>query len=224
MKPESGVLTLGETVVRCRNARFSLQVQTERWVARSFGPVKLPGKWAYGPAHAHAIFELEVDVDDASGSDGEPAPRLLLTIAPAGWRLQAIDHLADSNWQTGPHVRAEGWYGNDAPAIEACSVTFGSWSEQGALDIRWEGQFRWRQDEPWAKFRFEGPAVFSGLHISVKALEDVGTFLAAALPGFGLNGLNAQPVTWRDNGQAMPDASRRRWADHVWTIRKSTTA
>jgi hypothetical protein len=216
--PEPSVLTLGDTKIHCCDARFSIHVQTEQWVERKFGPVKLPGKWVYNTVHAHTILEIEIDVDDTSGDDGAPAPRLSAVISPAGWHFATIDELANSVWQNGQHVQIEGWYGNDAPSIETDSVKFGDWNNANSVGFIWVGRFRWQRSEPWTDFKFEGSVQFSGLHISVKAADDVAPFLAAALPGFTLNRLKVEPIALTDYGNAMPDPARRRWERHSWKV------
>jgi hypothetical protein len=214
-------LSLGERQLECRDGYFCIHVQTERWVEPRFGPVRLPGRWSYDPSLAYAIIELEIEVDENSGDDGEPAPSLEIECPPNRWNASAIREISGSIWQDGDGARVVGWYGNDSPEIEGSAISFGSWSEGQGIAVEWTGSYRWRQNDPAEGFRLTGSVKFTGLHLSVKSQIDADKFLAAALPGFGLDGLELQPVEAFDHGPEMPDKSRRHWERHQWNLKRS---
>jgi hypothetical protein len=215
-------LFLGKRELQCRGGSVSINVQTERWVERKLGPIRLPGRWEYDPSLAYTIIELEVEVDEHSGGDGEPAPRLEIEIPPVCWRVPLIGAMAGTIWQNGGGTKIVGWYGNDAPEIEGSAVSFGSWSDGQHLLVDWTGSFRWRRGDSGETFRLVGPVKFTGLHMSVKDKADVGRFLAAALPGFRMDGLDLLKVETTDFGPEMPDQSRRHWEGHHWTRKQVT--
>jgi hypothetical protein len=213
-------LHLSKREVTCRAGALFIHVQTERWVERKFGPVRLPGRWEYDPKLAYSIIELEIEVDEESGGDGEPAPRLEIEINPGHWKLQTIQALSGTNWKDGGGTSVVGWYGNDAPEIEGSVISFGAWCDHESIMLDWTGQYRWRRGDTPDAFRLSGPVNFAGLQMSVKDRGDATRFLAAALPNFRLDGLELQPIEATDFGPEMPDASRRHWELHRWVKAK----
>lgn len=213
-------LSLGDGELKCREGSLFIHVQTEQWVQRKFGPFRLPGRWKYDPSLAYAIIELEIDVDEDSGGDGEPAPRLEIEIPPKCWELPTIKALSGSRWENGGGATIAGWYGNDAPEIEESAISFGMWCDDHRLAVDWMGTYRWRLGDPAETFRLIGPVRFAGLHLSVKSQADVAKFLAAALPGFGLEGLELLEIATTDFGPEFADKSRRHWERHHWATKR----
>ncbi len=206
------------TITTLESVTLGLSIRTESWaVARKpfFGrPIHA---WLYGPDYIQAWWTLAIEVDEQSGDDGAPQPQLTapvdLTRFPA--RLDAI---GGQGLAQGEGAAIEAWYGNDGPELRNNVVTFGDWQGPDALNVRWTADYDWGVRRPEViPFLFEGPAVFTGIEMSVKDDADAPVFLKHVFPALDLSQLgmawgNERLITHK--GYA-PD--RRRWRDVRWT-------
>lgn len=204
-----------------REVTASFWVQTENWVERKSSRLAQltgfakPGAWLYGPDHARAMLEIEIEVDDESGADCALFPHLLVLFRPDGWEGTDISALAGRTFVEGDgKLDFEAYYGNDAPTFEQNRVQFETGAELGEFVLDWSAQFRWRRDDPVETFRFCGPIRIEGLKISLKRLEDLDPIMSSALPGFDVGSQGAPTIVERNFGPPMP-RDRRHWKE-LW--------
>jgi len=221
MPPQHRLDIDNRTITELKSVTLELVIKTEAIAVtgRSFFGKPIH-KTVYGSEYCTAYWSLAIEVDETSGDDCAPQPQLTapvdLSRFPA--RLEAISGLRLAE---GEGLNIEAWYGNDAPELRNNVVTFGAWRGAKTIDLRWTADYDWGIRRPDViPFVFEGPAVFTGIYMTVKNDEDAKTFLPQVFPNLDLSELD---VAWGDehlitHKDVAPD--RRRWRDVRWVRRR----
>jgi hypothetical protein len=211
MAESPGTLTIEGAARPVRGATFGIHVTTEVWDEEA-----RVGR--YDPALARARYGIEIDVDEHSGEDGAPAPEVSdVPVARAnGGRhpsLEALAALSVQELDDGYDCDEwDAWFGNDAPGLCGNRVAFQGW-QGNALRVRWEAHYddRGRQ----RPFLYEGLVEFTGVHVSVRKVEEANVFLARAWGGQPVETLERHVLGWTDYGPSFaPD--RRFWYSVVY--------
>lgn len=203
-------LVLNDRVFRPQRATLSLRIATE-------GPHREQGTWQYGERCLSAMWMIDIVVDEHSGEDAAPAPSFAYSIND-GTSIPPLNELPGTSLHTDDRT-TEAWYGNDAPALTANTVTFGGWISKDQLAMRWTAKFDdWDTRMKDAQFLFEGPVRFAGIRMQVKNAADARAFLLLAAPRIELTQLQVEWGDWVDYGDGFPP-ERRKWLNVSWSRR-----
>lgn len=216
----AGTLWLNQRSMPVERAEMSLYISTESWRKQRTWLGLYRQAWCYGENDLTASWSLDIVVDERSGEDGAPAPSLMFRIAPGQPFPSTLAALEGTQLHDKAETLAESWYGNDAPALENNSLSFGPWRDERHLIITWSAEYEdWdSESRKRAPMRFQGAVDFKGIQMKVKQDEDAARFLLKALPTLDQRGLEMTWGAWRDLGRSMP-ANRRKWHDVIWTMK-----
>lgn len=181
------------------SATLRQHLATEHWDETT-------GSWRYGADDLRVHLGLELVVDDRSGDDGELAPDLRLEIsslpcpAIADLTGRRLDELGV----------ATGWFGNDAPALDAVELTLVDLRDPATAVVEVAAAYRWQPDRPARALAFTGPVQLEPLWLQVKHPDDAPRFLHRAFgPGWD-DALRLEEDGMLEMATASPP-DRRRW-------------
>lgn len=211
------VLHLGTRTTGIQRATLTLFIATEAWASQRKSWLGKPVMaWLYGRDHAHAYWDLEIEVDEESGADGAPAPSLRLPVDGASFPAQ-LSAITGTAIVEGTDVEAEASYGNDAPALENNRLEFGAWLPPDKIHLHWTAQYEDWDTKPrkHVSFVFDGPVEFAGIHMQVKASEDAVPLLSHVLPALDQSTLELSWGRQIDYG-THAQGDRRHWREVLW--------
>ena len=187
-----------------RSTQAYMGIVTQVWAPKRWGPF-VRKHWDYGPEHAVAMLELEIELDDQSGEDCALFPVLRIIFKPGSWIGSSFADLAGRTFVEGVDaIKFEAHYGNDAPHFENNRVHFHAGGEPGQLQLDWQAQYRWYPNDAPEPFRFSGPIRIQGLWLDVMRDVDAAPIVAAAMPGFALHSLAPPVITDEDRTAFVP--------------------
>lgn len=215
----TATLRLNQRSSSVERAEMKLYISTERW-RKQKNWLGIPRQaWCYGENDLTASWNIDIVVDESSGEDGAPAPSLMFKIVPGQPFPSTLAALEGIQLHDPEKKFSEGCYGNDAPALENNSLTFGPWQDEHHLVLTWSAEYDDWDSEPRerASMLFHGPVEFTGIQM-VKHDEDAARFLLKALPTLDQQGFDLTWGPWRDLGRYFP-ADRRKWHDAIWKMK-----
>jgi len=216
----TATLRLNQRSMPVESAEMKLYISTESWRKQKtwFG-IHRP-TWCYGENDLTASWNIDIVVNEDSGEDGAPAPSLMFRIVPGQPFPSSLAALEGTQLHDKEKTLSEGWYGNDAPALENNSLSFGRWQDEHHLILTWSAEYDdWESDpRQRASMLFHGPVEFKGVRMRVKQEEDAARFLLKSLPTLDQQGLEVTWGPWQDLGRSMP-ADRRKWREVIWKMR-----
>lgn len=199
---EGLVLDLDGETLTTGDARLALNLATTTWSEPD-------QKWLYGEGHICPHWQIDVSVDDYAGDFTPPSPTLTFLL-PHTVRLPPLDAWPGTCFSDLENQRCEAFLGNDWPAIEQNELTLGQWRDAGTIEIDWRGMYQAGRDPTLSPFRLAGPVRFDGITLQVREEADAAKFLALAMPGLDVAGLEPVWGEWIDSGPDVEESRRRR--------------